>query len=197
MTDKKKTTQDRILHAFASLVSEHGYEGSTTRAVAEAAGVNEVTLFRHFGDKASLARAAFKAFSPEADLAAYDPKVDASDPAKAAADLCRCLIFVRDTLRDHPMLVNPVLRDVARRIARGFDRDIVPDPAFRVIQVALTKAKPVLRPEVDMTAASLSLLGLIVIYLMEERYLPSAEIAKGDQLFAAALRPMILWKPDA
>ena len=114
-----------------------------------------------------------------------------------AADLCRCLIFVRDTLRDHPMLVNPVLRDVARRIARGFDRDIVPDPAFRVIQVALTKAKPVLRPEVDMTAASLSLLGLIVIYLMEECYLPSAEIAKGDQLFAAALRPMILWKPDA
>jgi hypothetical protein len=79
------------------------------------------------------------------------------------ADLCRCLIFVRDTLRDHPMLVNPVLRDLARRIGRGFDWDVVPDPAFRVIQQALAKAKPVLRPEVDPVAPSLSLLGLVVI----------------------------------
>jgi AcrR family transcriptional regulator len=196
MPDKKTTTQDRILQAFVDLVSAHGYEGSTTRAVADAAGVNEVTLFRHFGDKASLARAAFKAFSPNADLAAYDPAVDASDPAKAAADLCRCLIFVRDTLRDHPMLVNPVLRDLARRIGQGFERDVVPDPAFTVIQQALAKAKPVLRPEVDLVATSLSLLGLVVIYLMEERYLPSAEIANGDRLFAAALRPLIVWKPE-
>jgi hypothetical protein len=31
---------------------------------------------------------------------------------------------------------------------------------------------------------------------MEERYLPGPEIANGDRLFAAALRPLIVWKPE-
>jgi AcrR family transcriptional regulator len=93
-----QTTKDRILRAFLDLVVEHGYEGSTTRAVADAAGVNEVTLFRHFGDKKSLARAAVGALSADAALAGYDPSIDASSPAKAASDLCACLLFVRDKL---------------------------------------------------------------------------------------------------
>ncbi len=190
-----KTTKDRLLHAFLDLVVEHGYEGSTTRAVADAAGVNEVTLFRHFGDKASLARAAFKVISPDAALISYDPKVDASDPARAAADLAACLLFLRDRLREYPLMVNPVLRELAHRIGRGYDREAVPGPAFAIIQRALTKAKPVLRPEVDITAATLSLLGLTVIYLMEERYSQSVDIARGDALFAAALRPLICWNP--
>lgn len=32
----------------------HGYEGATTQEIAEAAGVNEVTLFRKYGSKAEL-----------------------------------------------------------------------------------------------------------------------------------------------
>ncbi len=32
----------------------HGYEGATTKEIAEAAGVNEVTLFRKYGSKAEL-----------------------------------------------------------------------------------------------------------------------------------------------
>jgi AcrR family transcriptional regulator len=35
-------------------MSEKGYTGTTTKAIAEAAGVNEVTLFRQFGSKRNL-----------------------------------------------------------------------------------------------------------------------------------------------
>jgi AcrR family transcriptional regulator len=47
-------TRDRILKAAADIISRRGYARATTRAIAEAAGVNEVTLFRHFGNKRNL-----------------------------------------------------------------------------------------------------------------------------------------------
>lgn len=47
-------TREHILAAAARLYAEHGFRGTTTRAIAEAAGVNEVTLFRLFGSKETL-----------------------------------------------------------------------------------------------------------------------------------------------
>ena len=46
--------RDRILEAAARVYAEFGYRGATTRRIATAAGVNEVTLFRTFGSKAAL-----------------------------------------------------------------------------------------------------------------------------------------------
>src|SRR5712671_398921 len=46
--------RDEILSAAAGVFAQHGFRGSTTRRIAEAAGVNEVTLFRQFGSKESL-----------------------------------------------------------------------------------------------------------------------------------------------
>ena len=47
-------TDARILAAAMALFAERGYAATTTRALAEAAGVNEVTLFRRFGTKAGV-----------------------------------------------------------------------------------------------------------------------------------------------
>ena len=61
MTDENQDqtpdeTRERILQAAGELFMERGYVRATTRAIAEAAGVNEVTLFRHFGSKRNLLR---------------------------------------------------------------------------------------------------------------------------------------------
>ncbi len=47
-------TRERILRAAAGLIADKGYARTTTRAIAETAGVNEVTIFRHFGNKRNL-----------------------------------------------------------------------------------------------------------------------------------------------
>ena len=47
-----------ILDATLAVLGERGIKGATTRLIAERAGVNEVTLFRRFGRKDDLIRAA-------------------------------------------------------------------------------------------------------------------------------------------
>lgn len=47
-------TRGKILAAARELFERNGTRGTTTREVAELAGVNEATLFRHFGSKRAL-----------------------------------------------------------------------------------------------------------------------------------------------
>lgn len=47
-------TRESLLDVTARLYAEHGWRGTTTRRIAEVAGVNEVTIFRQFGSKAAL-----------------------------------------------------------------------------------------------------------------------------------------------
>ncbi len=49
-------TRARIMQAASQLFLEKGFTGATTRAIADLAGVNEVTIFRHFGTKENLAK---------------------------------------------------------------------------------------------------------------------------------------------
>jgi AcrR family transcriptional regulator len=49
-----KDTKNRILDAALEMFAEKGFKAITTRAIAEKAGVNEVTLFRIFGSKEKL-----------------------------------------------------------------------------------------------------------------------------------------------
>jgi len=48
------STRDSLLDVTARLYAELGWRGTTTRKIAEVAGVNEVTIFRQFGSKAAL-----------------------------------------------------------------------------------------------------------------------------------------------
>ncbi len=52
------SVRDQLLEAAARIYAEAGYRGATTRRIATAAGVNEITLFRHFGSKDALIREA-------------------------------------------------------------------------------------------------------------------------------------------
>ncbi|MBV9130934.1 MAG: TetR/AcrR family transcriptional regulator [Verrucomicrobia bacterium] len=50
-------TRERLLDAAAQTFSRDGLRGATTREIARKAGLNEVTLFRHFKSKEQLLRA--------------------------------------------------------------------------------------------------------------------------------------------
>ncbi len=50
----KVVDETRIFTAAIDQLMARGYDGATTRDIADAAGVNEVTLFRRYGSKAGL-----------------------------------------------------------------------------------------------------------------------------------------------
>lgn len=54
MSSPQKPTRQRLIHTALELFASQGVTATTTKQIAEAAEVNEVTLFRHFGSKHGL-----------------------------------------------------------------------------------------------------------------------------------------------
>ncbi len=54
MPAQRNPTRQRLIHAALRLFTAQGVTDTTTKQIAELAGVNEVTLFRHFGNKHGL-----------------------------------------------------------------------------------------------------------------------------------------------
>jgi len=62
-TRRGAETRQRLLDAAAVVFSQRGFARSTTKEIAEAAGVAEGTIYRHFADKQDLFYATFSAKS--------------------------------------------------------------------------------------------------------------------------------------
>ena len=72
MTD----TRAKLRNAAVELIAERGFRGATTKLIAERAGVNEVTLFRHFGNKYGLVLAAFRYSTKDINQVVSEPSGD-------------------------------------------------------------------------------------------------------------------------
>ncbi len=68
LSPRLQRTRERILQAAAEVFASQGYAGATTRGIADAAGMSELTLFRHFGTKRNLFMAMLDQYSPAAGL---------------------------------------------------------------------------------------------------------------------------------
>jgi AcrR family transcriptional regulator len=73
-------TRKRIISAAMQLFGQVGYAEATTRRIAKAAGVNEVTLFRHFGSKKGLLLACLEAFNASGFAARFEAELTGSYP---------------------------------------------------------------------------------------------------------------------
>lgn len=95
--------REKIITAAMTAYAESGFQGATTRRVAEIAGVNEVTIFRNFGSKAALMDEAL--FRRVAELKIVDPPLPLSpvDPEEELTNWCaqflRQMRGSRDLLR--------------------------------------------------------------------------------------------------
>lgn len=79
-------TRERILQSTIQLIRERGFKGTTTREIAKKAGVNEITLFRHFNNKKGIVKAAF-------DKVSYVPSLSTAINEKVVWDLEQDLLM--------------------------------------------------------------------------------------------------------
>jgi len=116
-------TRKRILAAAQDVFSRDGFQGATTREIAREAGVNEVTIFRHFHTREELLHATLKQ-----SCASLDALVQPEENWRE--DLSGCLErFVRELyahLRGKEALVRaftseaPILPEPTRRMLQEF-----------------------------------------------------------------------------
>jgi AcrR family transcriptional regulator len=90
-TEVKRPAKERLLKAAADVFARDGLGGATTRAIARAAGVNEVTLFRLFGTKEKLLAAVVgRTFEATQPLTATLLPKPAKDLRTELANYARC-----------------------------------------------------------------------------------------------------------
>ena len=116
-------TRKRILAAAQDVFSRDGFQGATTREIAREAGVNEVTIFRHFHTREELLHATL-----QQSCASLDALVQPEENWRE--DLFGCLErFVRELyahLRGKEALVRaftseaPILPESTRRMLQEF-----------------------------------------------------------------------------
>lgn len=135
-------TRAKILDAARRLFERLGTRGTTTREVAELAGVNEATVFRHFGSKRALLAAmreqacdlgalratlaSLRGSDLREDLRALAYHV-AEHIAGKRAMLCVSLAEDAAVAGDSPEWRGPsqILADLAGYFARGVERGVV------------------------------------------------------------------------
>ena len=118
--------RDQLLAAAARVYAEVGYRGATTRRIAQEAGVNEITLFRHFGSKDTLLREAVARAGADIERAVLpDRPVDAvrelTDWARAhLAYLHERRSLIRTCMgetEEHPGILSSIDKPPARAAA--------------------------------------------------------------------------------
>lgn len=94
-------TRLRLLAATRGLLAHKGRRGTTTREIADRAGVNEATLFRHFGSKDALVDACVEHYCRTIELEELLASLDGDlerDLQRIASALTQRMESVRDLI---------------------------------------------------------------------------------------------------
>jgi len=164
-TAERSVTEVRLVEAAVQLFSRQGFKGTSTRDIAQLAGVNEATLFRYFGKKMDLFWAAAESrlnrlkFGRELQSGlASDLDPDVIVPMLAA--------FVVENMSEHPELMR--LLYVARFELPGADQIFREHlgPIFDAVNAYFSRcaAKGLIR-DLDPTVATLGLAGAVGAHL--------------------------------
>lgn len=100
-TTSSEDTRQRLIGAALKLFGQVGYTRASTRLIAETAGVNEVTLFRHFGSKKNLLMACMETFNAGGFAATFEAELSGNYPGDIA---CMARLQLKNTAENLDVL---------------------------------------------------------------------------------------------
>jgi AcrR family transcriptional regulator len=176
-------TRERILTAARDVIGRKGRRGATTREIADVAGVNEATLFRHFGTKEALLLACAQHFCGYVQL--QDVAAHLNGPLEDDLLTLGQLMFARFDAN----------RDMIRwsMAEEEYDKDVFATTAWRP-QLAILAilgdfmAQRIAAGELRGDAQQLALvfLGLVFMHALARKKFPDSEFHSSNP--DAALR---------
>jgi AcrR family transcriptional regulator len=170
-------TRERILTATREVIGRKGKRGATTREIADVAGVNEATLFRHFGTKEALLVACAQHFCGHLELA----DLAATRTGPVAVDLLALarLMFARFE----------ALGDMIRwsLVEQDYDQDIFAETAWRPQLAILAVLTEFMRRRVEAgelrgepQKLATVFLGLVFMHALGRKKFPDSPLHRGD-----------------
>jgi AcrR family transcriptional regulator len=105
----KIVKDEEIYQAVIRAVSERGYSGATTKQMAEAANVSEVTLFRKYGSKLQMVKQAISYILEDSDFASA-----AHYTGDLAADLMRVVQAYQNAAVMNGLFIVSLFAEISR-----------------------------------------------------------------------------------
>jgi AcrR family transcriptional regulator len=179
------TVRDQLLQAAARLYAESGYRGATTRRIAGEAGVNEITLFRHFGSKEVLIREAIAraGLSAVAELLPQTPR----DPFRELRDWAKAHIAA---LRERKSLIRTCMGEIEEHPGIFSQQNSPPAAAAKALSQYLRRLREagMAKAQFDETAASAMLMGALFADAMARDIMPDLYRNEPDQALEEYVR---------
>lgn len=158
--DETGTSRSRLIEAALTLFAHHGFEQTSTAAIAREAGTSESQLIRYFKSKAGLLEAVFNQCWTPLNQEIQRRVVAAKDVREALMSVLECVI--EEFSKNHNAAY--LLLFEGRRI-RGTSSEIALSKGFRdfenllAVLIARGKRDGTFRPKLNDTALAAAILG--------------------------------------
>ena len=164
-------TRSTILSAAVQVFSQHGFRGSTTRRIADAASVNEVTIFRYFGSKEALLQEAIRG----SDANAFTSPLPA-EPQNPVHELTQWCTAVITHLHSRSSVIRKCMGEMEERPELSGNATEAPIRATNELCTYFRKlrSKGFTEEEFDPSVASAMLIGSLFHDAMGRDMMPDA-----------------------
>src|SRR3990172_12236256 len=127
-----KLREEQIIKKAFKVFSRFGYRGSTTKLLAMSAGINELTLFRYFGNKENLFKKVIEHHSFLARIEELEPSLEHLDYKNALIALAESFLdslyrnknLVRIMAMEaytHPTYARMIHKNLIQKVFRHFE----------------------------------------------------------------------------
>jgi AcrR family transcriptional regulator len=164
-------TRTTILNAAVQVFSQHGFRGSTTRRIADAAEVNEVTIFRYFGSKEALLQEAIR--GSDTDAFASPLPDEPKNPSQELTAWCTAVI---NHLHSRSSVIRKCMGEMEERPELSGNATDAPMRLTNELCAYFRRlrAKGFTEEEVDPSVASAMLMGSLFHDAMGRDMMPDA-----------------------
>lgn len=169
-------TRTRIFSATRQLLAKKGRRGTTTREIAEVAGVNEATLFRHFGNKEALIEACVFHYCPAGDLEQLLPNLSGD----LREDLRQIALLLTERMEELRDLIVATFSEEDQWSSAGERAWQAPAMIKQVVTDYLAKRVEAGEIDCDPILMARLFIGSVFSYVIGRKRLPLADYALDD-----------------
>lgn len=176
-TAAPEETRERILGAAREVIARKGKRGATTREISEVAGVNEATVFRHFGSKSALMIACAQRFCGVVELRETTSQLR----GPIEQDLIDIGMVMLESMNAN--------RDMIRwsLVESDYEKDILAETTWRPQLAILEVLSEFLASRVasgeltgDPQKLAMMFMGLTFMHVIAKDKFPASELHNGD-----------------